>query len=1327
MAKSRIYALLSSVQTIRRCRNLFGHDVVKRFVAATLMTSLCLTYGVQIQAEELTGKVDLLDFSTSFEPSEDHLPLENTVEVTDGREQTQMNVQGKVANSLMDRIEAVIANVENPPRETAVCLADGDAASKWLAFKKNASLRYKLTNPGEAVRYTLTSGNDFPGRDPRDWRLLGSDDGTSWTTLDTQKNQKWEDPQRGVTKSYKVSSPRPYRFYRLDIFSNHFGDMLQLAGWDLIPAEDKTKRSSPMTTKVGSGPSGGYNMKPRAGFTGMHSLKYAGKHTADGRGYATNRIFDVNIPVSKTTRLSYCIFPELTGNDLQYPSTYAAIDLRFSDGTQLSSLDPIDAYDVSATAHGQGSGKVLYPNQWNQVRIELGRIAKGKTVRAIQLSYDNHGATDTTEFQGWIDDIKIEATPKNIDGSSLTHYVDTRRGTNSSSAFSRGSNEAITTIPNGFNFLVPVTNAAASSREYSYQQDNDDQNRPRFEGLGICHQPSPWMGDRNQFSVMPVAGDATSESAPSGDHHLRAVTFRHDNETAQPDYYRVDLDNGVRAEMTPTSRGMLMRFRFVGDSGHVVLDAPNSDGNFSIDPSTGSVTGWVDHGAGFRVGQSRMFVSGTFDQVPTKTGLAPEGRLLTKYATFDTTDNKTVTLRLATSLISLDQAAKNLEMEVGGQEFDVIREQARKIWNDRLDVITVEGASETELVTLYGCLYRLNVYPNAHFENTGTPEQPNYKYASPVSPPESTSSPTETGAKIVSGKMYVNNGFWDTYRTTWPAYSLLYPEIAAELIDGFVDQYRDGGWIARWSSPGYANIMTGTSSDVAFADAYLRGVKLVDPLATYDAAVKNAAVPSDNPNVGRKGLTTSTFLGYTPASEHESVSWATEGFINDFGIGNMAAALAEDPATPEHRRARLREEREYYLSRAKNYVNLFDPTIEFFQARKADGRFDVPADRYDPTRWFGPYTETNGWNFAYHAPQDPNGLANLYGGKTGLEKKLDLFFSTPETSLGPIHEEVEARDGRFGQWGVSNQVSHHVPFIYNAAGAPAKAQKIVREALQRSFTGSEIGQGYPGDEDNGEMSAWYIFNALGLYPMQVGSDQLVVGSPLYEKATIDLGNGKSLVINAPGNTSKTVYVQSLEVNGIPHTSTTINSELFQAGGTLDFHVGQRPSQWGTGLGDGLLSLTTGDTVASPLADTIIASQVDVVSNGGEDMGELIDNSSATHVEFTHANPAATVVYREGQPRPTFYTLTAGSSDSDPSSWLLEGSNDGKSWTVVDKREGLTFSHRRETMPMKIQNPKAFQQFRFTFSSADEKISLSEIELLTDGTQPSIKGDALDQR
>src|SRR5699024_7141435 len=477
----------------------------------------------------------------------------------------------------------------------------------------------------------------------------------------------------------------------------------------------------------------------------------------------------------------------------------------------------------------------------------------------------------------------------------------------------------------------------------------------------------------------------------------------------------VTFENGLATAVTPTDHAAVYRFTFADGSGSVLVDQGVGDSGLQVS-ADGTVTGWVDGGSGWP-GRTRMFVYGQFDATPTASGPTPAGdRDSARYAAFDTSEEETVELRIASSFISADQAKKNFDLEVAGRSFDEVHQGSQQMWNDRLGVITdVEGATENELVTLYSSLYRLNLYPNSQFENTGTAEDPVYKYASPVSQTVSEPSATHTGAKIVEGKIYVNNGFWDTYRTAWPLYALLYPDVTEELVDGFVQQYRDGGWVARWSSPGYADLMTGTSSDVAFAEAYLAGALDTDTaLEAYDAAVKNATVLPPSNNVGRKGLDESIFLGFTPATTHQSASWGLEGYINDYGIAQMATTLAEDPNTPPERVDQLRQEAEYFSARAQEYVNMFNPEAGTFTARTADGSWPVGAD-FDKKDWGGAFTEASAWTFAFHAPHDVDGLAALYGGRQGLVDELHEFLSTPEqAAYSGIHEAREARDVRLG-------------------------------------------------------------------------------------------------------------------------------------------------------------------------------------------------------------------------------------------------------------------------------------------------------------------------
>jgi hypothetical protein len=530
-------------------------------------------------------------------------------------------------------------------------------------------------------------------------------------------------------------------------------------------------------------------------------------------------------------------------------------------------------------------------------------------------------------------------------------------------------------------------------------------------------------------------------------------------------------------------------------------------------------------------------------------------------------------------------------------------------------------------------------------------------------------------------------------------------------VNGFVQQYKDGGWISRWSSPGYANLMVGTSSDVAFADAYLKGVPGIDVEAAYQAAIKNATVAPPNDNVGRKGMQTSIFKGYTPSNATgEAMSWAMDGYINDFGISNLAAALAKKGGPKAQQYA---EEAEYFKNRAQNYVNMFDPSVGFFQGKDSAGNWRLPADQYDPRVWGYDYTETDGWNMAFHVPQDGQGLANLYGGKAGLADKLDTFFSTPETATfvgsygGTIHEMLEARDVRMGQWGFSNQPSHHIPYMYDYAGQPYKAQALVREAMSRLYLGSEIGQGYPGDEDNGEMSAWGVFSALGFYPLQMGSPEYAIGSPLFTRATVNLENGKKIVVNAPNNSAQNVYVQSLKVNGKKYTSTALPHSLLADGATLDFTMGASPSKWGTADKDAPPSITTGSAVPSPLQD------LTGPGKGTATDAALVDNTSATRAVFPSKTPTWQYQFASTGERAEYYTLTSGAVAGDPTAWQLRGSYDGTTWTTIDERTAQSFDSRLQTRPFKISKPGRFKYYQVavTANTGEASTTLAEVELL----------------
>ncbi|HWD05159.1 MAG TPA: GH92 family glycosyl hydrolase, partial [Amycolatopsis sp.] len=1022
--------------------------------------------------------------------------------------------------------------------------------------------------------------------------------------------------------------------------------------------------------RVDHGPARAATAKAGVGFTGLRALRY----TAVRRAV----LFEIDEPVTAHSALSYVVFPASDAPVPTYTSTYVALEVEFDDGT-----------GAGFTAEAQGEAKTLLVDQWNLVRRPLGAYAGRRVKRIVLLTAGDPAST------GWLDDVRLaEHHPRT--GDAVDH-VRTTRGTHSSREFSRGNTFPATAVPNGFNFWTPVTDASSLDWLYSYHRHNTAENTPALQAFGLSHQPSPWMGDRHTFHLMPGTGPVEP------DRRRRALPFSHDDETDRPHHYGVRFAGGITADLAPTDHAAIFRFTFPDDEGWVLFDNALNRGGLRVNPRTGVVSGHTRVRSRLSTGARRMFIHAVADTPTTGGGhiRRPPWRTVTGHLRFAAPE---VTLRIATSLISLGQARRNLEAEIpAGTTFDQVRDRARTTWQNLLGRIELEGAGEDELTTFYSNLYRLYLYPNRAHETTPG----GIRHASPVVRGRGLSTRRRTGAKIIDGELYVNNGFWDTYRTTWPAYALLTPQRCGRMIDGFLQQYREAGWVARWSSPGYADLMTGTSSDVAFADAYLKGVTGFDIESAYDAALKNATVAPPRAGVGRKGLDVSPFLGYTPTATAEGLSWALEGCLNDHALANFAEALARRSSGP---RARRRADNAAYLrQRAQHYLHHFDPRTGFFQGCRPDGSRHLPAENFDPAAWGGDFVETNAWNTAFSVPHDGPGLAALHGGTEGLEAKLDEFFTTPETGRNPgayrrvLHEMTEARDVRMGQYGHSNQPSHHIPWTYAYAGAPAKLQRTVREVLRRLYLGSELGQGYPGDEDNGEMSAWYLFAALGLYPLAVGTPRYVLSAPLFRSATLHLENGHDLVIRAPGaalpGEPDTPYVHGLTVDGEPHHAPTISHARLAGGCVLDFDVRAEPGTWGT-------------EPVTPRPPAPLRDLTGTAHSADGPASLLLDDTSRTQATFTSRTPVIEFTVH-GTPREvTMYTLTSGTRAGDPTAWTLEGSDDGHHYRELDHRTDELFRWRRQTRPFVLDTPAACTHYRLRVTAATRRhITLAQWELL----------------
>src|SRR4051794_32421732 len=345
------------------------------------------------------------DFSSSFEPSD---PQPAWVDSVDGDRSSGVTGPTRsdgIPGNQTDKVTAVRASGENTGGgEVKENLVDGSPQTKWLVFEPTGWVEFDFSEPFAAVDYALTSANDAAGRDPKDWTLSGSDDGTTWTKLDTQSGQDFA--ERFQTKEYHVSNTTKYSHYRLDFTANHGDGILQLAEVQISNGDTSAPPPSDAQSRIGSGPRGGYDAKSGVSWTGLHALRYAGTHTADGRAYTYNKVFDVDVPVTPRSELSYVIYPDFVEDDLRYPSTYAAVDLRFTDGTYLSDLGATDQHGATLSPRGQGESKTLSTNQWNFKRSRIGDVAAGKTVDRILVAYDNPDGPTT--FGGWVDDVRIE-------------------------------------------------------------------------------------------------------------------------------------------------------------------------------------------------------------------------------------------------------------------------------------------------------------------------------------------------------------------------------------------------------------------------------------------------------------------------------------------------------------------------------------------------------------------------------------------------------------------------------------------------------------------------------------------------------------------------------------------------------------------------------------------------------------------------------------------------------------------------------------------------------------------------------------------------------
>ncbi|MBQ8895071.1 MAG: GH92 family glycosyl hydrolase [Clostridia bacterium] len=1184
---------------------------------------------------------------------------------------------------------AVEGTASRNDREVIGNLKDSNSATKYLnSWNGNVDIIYTLPTPQAVTAYSLTSANDEPARDPVAWTVYGSNDKSSWTPLGSQSGQSFV--ARYQTNFYTLENTVAYQYYKLNITANNGStNMMQLADWNL--ATGRTPTAGLQTTLAG-GPSNAWSSFSDRGWTGSRSLKISSSQTA-GEAYGYNILYqDLNLYVTEETRLSYMIYPDLPGSDdvadydHEYTSMHIALDLKFTDGTYLSDLKATDQNGDLLNPKAQGESRALYTKQWNTITAKLGTVAKGKVIDQILVGFekDSLEAEGCQPFLAYIDDITIEKKAEKVYKNQLS-YTMTRRGSQSSDQFSRGLTFPATATPNGFNLWTMSTVEKGTSKLFNFQPGND------ITHFTISHQPSYWMGDRGTFQFMTDTTVDVSSATAVPTAAQRKQDYDRDTLMDQANYLKVNLADGTTVELVPTDHAASIRFTFDKNAVYknILFDSVNAESNCQFTfYEDGSFSGRTAHtGAGMRY----MYFYGNFSETPSATKVV-NGDAADAMASFS---GDTVVMSLATSFISVEQAKHNLELEIGDKTFKQVYAETEAAWLDIMDRIEIKGGSEEELITFWSNLYRAYLYPTMLHENQGTNEEPDWVYVSPYE--------GSNDAPIVKdGQMYYNNGFWDVARTTPGLYALLTPTAYGEYLDGFVQHYTENGWIPRWSFPAGSDTMVGTHSDAMFADAYLRGIEF-DYENAYLSALRNGSAYSDNTSYGRKQTETSNYLGYANTTDlRQGFSWSMESYINDAAIAKLAAARGDtDIAT-------------YYGNRALYYTKLFNEEADFFIGKTSTGGWFTEAENFDPTVWNRDYTETNGWNYAFHIPYDGQGLANLYGGTEELEAKLDEFFGTDGsitlggerlTSSAIIHEMREQREVKLGEYGHSNQPSHHIIYMYNYANAPEKTQYYTRDILDRLYVGASIGQGYLGDEDNGEASAWYLQAAMGIFPVNVGSGNYTLTSPLFEEVTLHLENGNDLTITAKNNSAENVYIQSVTVDGKPYNSTTISHSDFINAKEIVFEMGSAPSDWGKNQG-AQDSLTTGNEVAEPMEDLLDHGTV-TLSAG--DATAVTDNNGGTYT--TLGTTASLTVSYESPKIVEMYTISNyTSTEKVPTTAALYGSNDGSIWTKLDERTDITFKWSRYVEPFAVANETAYKYYRLDLSTTASAMEISELEL-----------------
>ena len=733
-----------------------------------------------------------------------------------------------------------------------------------------------------------------------------------------------------------------------------------------------------------------------------------------------------------------------------------------------------------------------------------------------------------------------------VQAKDYVGYVSPLVGTQSSFELSTGNTYPATARPWGMNFWTPQTGKMGDGWQYVYTAN-------KIRGFKQTHQPSTWINDYGQFSLMPVTGK------PEFDEDKRASWFSHKGEVSHPYYYKVYLaEHDVVTELTPTERAVMFRFTFPDNDSYVVVDAFDRGSFIRIIPEENKIIGYTTRNSGgvpdnfknyFVIEFEKPFVyRATFsnDVEPKrkkdKVSLSLKRDVMEQTAFhagavigFKTGKGEVVHARVASSFISFGQAEANLR-ELGTDTFDALVQKGKDAWNRVLGKIEVEGGTDEQYRTFYSCLYRSLLFPRKFYEMDAEGRPIHY---SPYN------------GKVLPGYLYTDTGFWDTFRCLFPLLNLMYPSVNREIQEGLINTYKESGFFPEWASPGHRGCMVGNNSASVLVDAYMKGVRVEDVESLYKGLLHGTEnVYPQASSTGRLGYEYYNRLGYIPydVSINENAARTLEYAYDDWCIYRLAKELK-----------RPQKEISLFAKRALNYKNLFDSESKLMRGKNKDGKFQKP---FSPLKWGDAFTEGNSWHYSWSVFHDPQGLIDLMGGKEMFVTMLDSVFAVPpvfdDSYYGQvIHEIREMTVMNMGNYAHGNQPIQHMIYLYDYAGQPWKAQYWLREVMNRMYTSAP--DGYCGDEDNGQTSAWYVFSALGFYPVCPGTDEYILGAPLFRKATLHFENGNDLVLSAPENSEGNRYIDQMEVNGQSYTANFLKHGEMLKGGKIEFRMSAYPN------------------------------------------------------------------------------------------------------------------------------------------------------------------------